>query len=141
MIEIKLKQIVNASPHQLATLLLDHVGLERFVNAKFSIIRTANEGELPGGKGCQRQVSTLGNRFVEEIIKADSSAIHYQIVGDRPLKNHRGEIHFKAQGDGTLVHYHIVGETPFWMPSRLVQWLISRDIDNALNKIAAHFAQ
>ena len=139
MITISIQQQVSATSQQLLALLTDHENLDRFINAKFKIVKQG-DGELVGGIGCQRQISTLGQCFIEEITQADESGIHYHIVGDKPLKNHQGTIDFKPADNGVLIDYKIVGEPPFYQPKFIVKWLIERDIRRGMVKIAKHFS-
>lgn len=118
--------------------LLEHEQLSRFFNASFDIIKPQNPQEIIGGKGCQREVSTRGNCFVEEIVKADLSGIQYKIVGQGPLKNHHGDISFEVVDGGTLIHYSITGDVVGWVPEFLFAWVLKYDISNALNKLATH---
>ena len=129
MVKVSVQQQVQASRKQVLGELLDHANLSRFFNAKFRQVRKQNEGSITGGQGTQRQVSMLGTSFVEEILSADESGISYQIIGDWPVKQHRGTITLIAgQGDETLVNYQIVCQSPWFLPSALLQCLLNKDM-------------
>ncbi|NMP31705.1 SRPBCC family protein [Thalassotalea sp. M1531] len=136
---VNLVQQVKAEPEQLLNLLIDHENLSRFFNASFNIVRASQEGEIIGGKGTQRRVTTMGQCFIEEITKADVEGIEYHIVGSRPLKHHRGNITFSPNSQGTLMSYYIEGIAPSYLPSFLVQYLLNRDIQKTMKAIAKHF--
>lgn len=137
MINIHVQQKVDASPQQLLNELLDHVNLSRFFNMNFALVRQQNAGEVIGGTGAMRQVTMLGSRFVEEILFADETGIHYRIVGERPLKRHSGEISFTELAPlKTLIDYRISGVGPWFLPDALLQWIIARDIKRAMTKLA-----
>lgn len=143
MISIFLEKNISASPVQVITTLLEHEELYRFFNAKFKLIKEQDEGEMKGGKGTVRLVSMLGVRFEERIISADNQHIHYQIVGNQLVANHRGYIHVcfenKTVTPLTQVTYQISCKSPWWLPSFLLRFLIKKDIKLALTKLATHF--
>lgn len=137
MINIHVKQQIDASKSQLLAELLDHVNLSRFFNAKFELVRTQKAGEITGGAGSMRQVSMLGTSFIEEIVSASDSGICYRIVGSKPLKQHAGKILFtEVTPTTTMVDYHISGTGPWFLPDSLLQFFIGRDIEKAVNKLA-----
>ncbi len=137
--KIHLTRLINAEIALLLPTLLEHEHLSRFFNATFEIKRHEHGGEILGGKGCLRQVETRGSRFVEEITKADLSGIQYQIVGEGPLKNHQGDIHFTVVDGGTRVDYYIQGEVVGWVPDFLFTFVVKRDIAKALDNLVRHF--
>lgn len=137
--DIHVTQKINATPEQLLPVLLDHQQLNRFFNAVFEVTKASNDGEPVGGTGCLRQVSTRGNTFTEEIIAADFSGIHYRIVGDKPLKNHKGHIQFIAAGSETEIRYYIHAESAGWIPSFIIQKVLKGDISRALSRLAMFF--
>ncbi|MCH2056431.1 MAG: SRPBCC family protein [Thalassotalea sp.] len=139
MLVIDLAKEVSTNPQTLLETLLEHEQLSRFFNASFTVERQSDEGEIAGGKGCRRQVTTMGQTFSEEILKADLSGITYRIVGSKPIKHHLGRIVFETTGDTTLISYHIKGIAPNHLPTFLVKFLIQRDIKSALKKLAFHF--
>lgn len=139
MVVIDLVKEVSTNPQTLLETLLEHEQLSRFFNATFIVERESDEGEIAGGKGCRRQVTTLGQTFSEEILKADLSGITYRIVGSKPLKHHLGRIVFETHGDKTLISYHIKGIAPNHLPNFLVKFFIKRDINCALKKLATYF--
>ncbi|MFT6900672.1 MAG: hypothetical protein ACJAXS_000849 [Colwellia sp.] len=143
MISITLKQNVIASPSQVSTILLEHDQLNRFFDADFSLIKNQNNGEINGGKGAVRQISMLCVKFKEEIISADNQHIHYKIVGNKPVSDHRGDIYFCLNKitaiPTTEVTYHISCKAPWWLPSFVLSFLIKKDVTQALKKIALHF--
>ncbi len=143
MIFISIKQTLNADPLQIITTLLDHQQLDRFFNAKFELIKTANSGELKGGKGAIRQVKMANATFNERIIMANPSHICYQIVGNKPVANHQGDIYLVANTGAksitTDLNYCIRCKAPWWLPNALLKHLISKDITQALNKLQHYF--
>ncbi|ASM52968.1 hypothetical protein PNIG_a0683 [Pseudoalteromonas nigrifaciens] len=142
MIQITLKQKIAATPLQVRDALLDHAQLERFFNAKFVLLKKQNEGEIIGGKGAIRQVIMAGVRFEERIISADSNHISYQIIGNKPVAEHRGDIYFCVSDNAptsTEVTYNIRCKTPWWLPSLVIKFFIKKDIAQALNKLKANF--
>lgn len=136
---IYIQKLVSADIASLLPTLLDHERLSRFFNATFKVIKHQNQQEVIGGKGCQREVSTRGECFVEEIVKADLSGIQYEIVGKGPLDNHLGDISFEVVDGGTIIHYNIKGDVVGWVPEFLFAMVLKHDIAGALNKLAKHF--
>jgi hypothetical protein len=143
MISVTLKQNVIASPSQVCTILLEHEQLNRFFDADFSLIKNQNNGEIKGGKGAIRQISMIGVKFEEEIMSADKQHIHYKIVGDKPVSDHRGDIYFSLNKITTIsttdVTYQISCKAPWWLPSFVLSFLIKKDVTQALKKIARYF--
>jgi len=142
MINIYIKQLIQAESKAVLEVLLDHENLDRFFNAKFSLITPQNTGEKPGGVGCVRQITMGGNTFNEEIIKASSEHICYRIVGKGPVDDHQGDIRLtpKESNKFTVLQYTIQCKGPVWLPSFLLKWFISSDIKKAMKKLAEHFA-
>ena len=142
MISIDLTQKVAATPSQISEVLLEHEQLNRFFNADFQLINNQNEGEITGGKGAVRQVSMLGVKFKERIISADNQHISYQIMGNKPVAEHRGDIYFyedNAETPMTEVNYKISCKAPWWLSSFVLGFFIKKDIAQALNKLANNF--
>jgi hypothetical protein len=145
MILISLKQSLTARPSQVREILLEHEHLNRFFNATFLLLKTQNEGEIRGGKGSIRQVSMLGGKFQEQIISADDNHISYQIIGNKPVAQHRGDIYFKTDNSRavakTEITYNISCKAPWWIPSFVLGFFIKKDITQALKKLASHFKE
>jgi hypothetical protein len=139
MINIVVKKILTATPLQIREALLEHEQLNRFFNAEFLLIKKQNEGEVKGGKGAVRQVNMLGIQFEEQIINADNNHISYQIIGNKPVADHRGEVYFYQRIDAstamTDVTYNIVCKSPWWIPSIILSYFIEKDIIQALKKL------
>lgn len=136
MIDIDIKQMINAERQEVLKQLLDHEGLSRFFSAKFQLVCTANQGEIKGGKGALRQVDTMGVSFIEEVVKADNNGMEYRIVGSWPIQQHYGRIHLSLELDKTLLHYRIEGKGPWFIPDSLLQFFIGNDVRRAMNKLA-----
>ncbi|WP_338363535.1 SRPBCC family protein [uncultured Pseudoalteromonas sp.] len=143
MIFISIKQTLNAEPLQIITTLLDHQQLDRFFNAKFELIQTQNSGELKGGKGAIRQVKMANATFNERIVMANPGHICYQIIGDKPVAHHQGDIYLVANAGAksstTELTYCIRCKAPWWLPNALLKHLISKDIIQALIKLQHYF--
>ncbi|WP_147301914.1 SRPBCC family protein [Thalassotalea euphylliae] len=138
MVKVSVQQQVQASRQQVLAELLDHVNLSRFFDAKFSLVRAQQAGAVTGGIGSQRQIKMLGTRFVEEILAADENGVSYKIVGDWPVKNHRGDIALSETEHGTtVVDYQIVCQAPWFIPSALLQYLLTKDVAKAMQRLAA----
>ncbi|REL30906.1 SRPBCC family protein [Thalassotalea euphylliae] len=138
MVKVSVQQQVQASRQQVLAELLDHVNLSRFFDAKFSLVRAQQNGAVVGGIGSQRQIKMLGTRFVEEILAADENGVSYKIVGDWPVKNHRGDIVLSETKHGTtVVDYQIVCQAPWFIPSALLQYLLTKDVAKAMQRLAA----
>lgn len=143
MISITVKQNVTATPSQIRNILLEHEQLNRFFNANFLLINKQNEGEIKGGKGAIRQVSMTGVTFEEQIISADDTHISYQIIGNKPVAEHRGDIYFCSDSNSvtpmTEITYNINFKTAWWQPSFILVFFIKKDITQALKNLAVHF--
>jgi len=143
MISITLKQNIPAPPSQVRDTLLEHEKLNRFFDADFSLIQKQNDGEIKGGQGAVRQVKMIGVTFEERIISADHNHISYQIVGNKPVANHRGDILFCEDKTSSIpitkITYHIKCKTPWWLPSFVLSFFIKKDIAQALEKLVIHF--
>ena len=94
MVNVYYQKNIAATPKELRDTLLDHQNLSDFFNASFKVLKAENDNEISGGKGCVREVTILGVRFKEEIVRADTNGIEYRVVDDFPVKAHRGVIAF-----------------------------------------------
>jgi hypothetical protein len=145
MIFITLKQNLAATPEQVSSTLLDHARLNRFFNARFLLLNYQNDGEIKGGAGSLRQVKTVGSTFNELIVSANNSHISYQIVGDKPVANHRGDIYFFAVENSVIpmseVNYHIRCSSLWWLPDFIVKYFIEKNINHALKNLKSHFKE
>lgn len=147
MISISLKQNIAAKPSQVREILLEHKHLDRFFDATFLLLKTQNEGEITGGKGSIRQVSMPSGKFQERIISADDTHISYQIIGNKPVAEHRGDIYFHTDNNSpepstapiTKITYNISCKAPWWIPSFVLGFFIKKDITQALKKLATYF--
>jgi hypothetical protein len=147
MISISVKQNIASKPSQVRDILLEHKHLDRFFNATFLLLKTQNKGEISGGKGSIRQVSMPGGKFQERIISADDTHISYQIIGNKPVAEHRGDIYFHTDNNSpepltapiTKITYNISCKAPRWIPSFVLSFFIKKDITQALKKLASHF--
>lgn len=143
MISIAVKQTINATPLQIKEILLEHEQLNRFFNAEFILIRKQNEGEVKGGKGATRQISMMGVKFEEKIVSADNNHISYQIIGNKPVSEHRGNIYFSQDNNTTTpnteVNYNIRCKAPWWIPTFVLSFFIKKDVKQALSKLAIKF--
>ena len=147
MISISVKQSIATSPSQVMEVLLRHEHLNQFFNATFVLLKTQNKGEISGGKGAVRQVSMLGGKFQEQIISADNKHISYQIIGNNPVAEHRGDIYFYMDNNSpelsttliTKVTYNINCIAPWWIPDFVLSFFVKKDITQALKKLATHF--
>jgi len=143
MVLINLKQQVNASTQLVRETLLEHEKLDRFFNAEFALIKSEDKGEIKGGKGAIRQVMMSGLIFEEQIISADDNHIRYQILGNKPVANHCGHIHFQQSDElnpQTEITYEIRCKAPWWIPSFVLGFFIKKDIKQALKKLALNFS-
>ncbi|KGJ96211.1 SRPBCC family protein [Colwellia psychrerythraea] len=148
MITIVVKQQVAAPLGQVSQALLDHAQLDRFFNAKITLIKPQNKGELLGGKGAIRQIAIGKIVFNEEIISASNMHICYRIVGKGPVSEHQGDIHLSetqliAEGianQSTQLDYVIQFNGPKWLPDFLLKFFVGRDIKNSMKKLALYFS-
>ena len=145
MIFINIRQKIAATPEMVKSTLLDHAQLHRFFNAKFLLIKSQNSGEVAGGKGAIRQIQMSGLEFKEQIISADDNHISYQIIGNKPVAKHQGDIYFSSAEDEvtpvTAITYCIQCAAPWWLPSFILKFFIEKDIVSALKKLNSHFKE
>ena len=140
MVNVDVVQVIAAAPSEVSKILLDHQNAGQFFDAKFNVAKTADEGEVFGGKGAIRDINVAGVKFSEQILIANDNHIRYAIIGDRPLRGHQGNIYLEAQSPcSTSVRYTIVCEAPKWLPDKLVEFLLSHAMKKALVKINKHF--
>jgi hypothetical protein len=161
MITIKVTQKILAPVEQVCQVLLDHQQLDRFFNAKIALVKNQNNGELIGGKGAVRRISIGKIVFEEEVVSASLEHICYRIIGSWPVSEHQGDIRLIPQvipreapqkepqvssldsnsnNDSTQLDYVIKFNAPKWLPDFLLKFFVGRDIVNAMNKLADHFA-
>lgn len=142
MIFITTSHTLVASPQQVKAALLDHAALGRFFNAKFLLVKPQNNDEEPGGVGAIRQVSMAGVTFKEQIVAVNKHHICYQIIGNKPVAKHKGDIYFFAVNSTPVrcqVSYSIRCKAPWWLPNSVLEFFIKRDVVNALKKLNNYF--
>ena len=139
MVNVYYQKNIAATPKELRDTLLDHQNLSDFFNASFKVMKSENDNEVSGGKGCVREVTILGVRFKEEIVRADTNGIEYRVVDDFPVRAHRGVIAFTPQENATKVSYRITCRAPWYIPSWLLSRLLQNDIEQCLDKLGARF--
>lgn len=131
---------LTAPTDEVMAVLLDHAGLSRFFSAKFDEVVAANPGQVQGGEGAIRRVTTLGQQFDEQIVLAEPLRLHYRIIGEGPLRKHRGQIELTAHAQGTQLYYRIDGESANWVPTAAIAFVLRREIRQTLEKLRRHFA-
>jgi len=142
MIKIEVKQHILAPVDQVVKTLLAHQQLDRFFNAKFQLIKTQNAGEIKGGKGAVRQITIGKIVFEEQIVSASHNHICYRIIGKGPVFDHQGDIYLTPDDvdiKSTQLDYVIKFKGPKWLPDFILMFLVERDIQNAMNKLAVYF--
>lgn len=140
MVNVDVVQLVAATPNEISEILLDHQQLDRFFDAKFSLAKQPDEGEVAGGKGAIRNVTIAGVTFAEQVLSANAKHISYAIIGDRPLRNHQGNIYLVEQSPSlTRVRYTIICQGPKWLPEKLVAFLLAQGVKKALIKLNQFF--
>jgi hypothetical protein len=140
MVNVNVVQVIAAASNEVSKILLDHQNAGQFFDAKFILAKTADDGEVSGGKGAIRNLNVAGVKFSEQILIANDNHIRYAIIGDRPLSGHQGNIYLEEQSSSsTSVRYTIVCEAPKWLPDKLVEFLLSQAMKKALVKINKHF--
>lgn len=139
MVKVFYEKLIKACPSELCGVLLDHHNLRDFFNATFKVVKKADIDQPQGGKGCVREVSILGIRFCEKIIKADENGIHYCVVNNFPVKAHAGHIRFQREGNHTLVAYSISCQAPWFIPNRFLQRVLQSDVEQCLHKLGERF--
>ncbi len=97
MINITVAQKICASANEIAEVLLNHAQLGRFFNAQISLVKPENEGAIKGGQGAVRHITIGKITFEEEIINASYHHICYQIIGNKPVANHQGDIYLNTE--------------------------------------------
>jgi len=101
MISITVAQEILAPANEVAEVLLNHAQLGRFFNAQISLVKPENQGELKGGQGAVRQIRIGKITFKERILSANYHHICYQIIGNKPVANHQGDIYLTTNSDVT----------------------------------------
>lgn len=150
MITIEVTQKILAPAKQVRDALLDHQQLDRFFNAKVTLIKRQDEGEAIGGKGAIRQITIGKIVFEEEIVSASHEHICYRVIGNWPVSEHQGDIHLTSQeapqassldsnSNTTQLDYVIKFNGPKWLPSFLLKFFVKRDIVSAMKKLAQYF--
>lgn len=75
----------------------------------------------------RRLVNMRGHQFTEKVIHLCDSELIYQMEGNRPVKNHRGEINYIQTANGDYLHYKIEGQSNTWVPTWLLKIVMYYD--------------
>ncbi|MFC3093824.1 SRPBCC family protein [Alteromonas sediminis] len=142
MIEVYTKGEVHLPPRQLQKIFLDHINLDRFFNAKFSLVRKS-DSENPNGLGAIRLVDVGIAKFKEEIVFVTDTELHYKVIGDRvPVKHHMGKIKWTPCDTGRcLFEYSITCTSNSPVPNFILKWALQRELDQMLTKLQQFAAE
>ena len=69
MVNVDVVQTIAAVPSEVSKVLLDHQNAGQFFDAKFSIAKSADEGEVFGGKGAIRNLKVLLRKKLFQVLK------------------------------------------------------------------------
>lgn len=91
---------------------------------------------------CQRRlVHMRGHEFIEEIIQLSETKLVYQIVGEGPVKNHRGQIEYITYKGGHYLQYQIHGQSNTWVPTWLLRIVMYCDFTLASKRLRAYLSE
>lgn len=139
MITIRLTQQIKSGVNDVFNTLLEHEQLSRFFSGTFRVVHPSKDTSNSNGVGAVREICMRGETFCEEITAAKDGCIEYRILGNKPIKNHRGMIDIKPNQLGCLVNYVIECEAQWWQPSFIVKRIITHDISVGLTKLTEYF--
>lgn len=83
----------------------------------------------------RRLVNMRGQQFTEEIIHLSDNKFVYQIVGNRPVKDHQGQIEYICTADERYLHYKIQGQSNTWVPTWLLRIVMFYDFTLAARRL------
>jgi hypothetical protein len=82
-----------------------------------------------------RLVNMRGHKFTEKIIHQCGSKLVYQIEGNGPIKNHKGEIQYIRSSDEHYLHYQVHGQSNTWVPSWVLRMVMCYDFTLAAKRL------
>ena len=101
---VSVQQFIPAPPHAVWDQYTDHVSWTHW--AGLGKVHLERQGDpAPNGTGCVRIISSAGVSVAEEVLAFEiPKRMTYRILrGGLPIKDHLGEVNFKAQDEGTLI--------------------------------------
>lgn len=137
---VKQEKYIPTSVENVLSEFLDHDNLSQFFNAKFRVVKLADEKERDGGKGSIREVSISGVTFQEEIVNANAKEIEYRVLGSFPVREHRGTISFESHQNSTFVSYKIRCKTNWYLPRFILEPLLNKDLKKCLAILESKYA-
>ena len=95
-------------PEQVFDYFAEHENLADLLGAKITRLKNGTDGNR-NGVGSIRQLKVGPTAPFEETVTefVPNELIGYEITRGSPLKGHRGEMRFTAEGTGTHLHYEI----------------------------------
>ena len=139
---IEIQQRFSASPARVFAAVTDHKRLEQW--QKGTRVTIEKDGvPPPNGLGAIRKVSNGPFHIYEEIVRwEEPQAMDYRIVRGAPLRDHLGEIRLAPAADGgTLVRYRVRFELPWYAGGRLMERLVSRQLERLITAAYARLAE
>jgi uncharacterized protein YndB with AHSA1/START domain len=139
---IEIQQRFSAPPARVFAAVTDHKRLEQW--QKGTRVTIEKDGvPPPNGLGAIRKVANGPLRVYEEVVRwEESQAMDYRLVRGAPLHDHLGEIRLAPAADGgTLVRYRIHFAVPWYAGGRLMEQLISSQLERVIRAAYARLAE
>ncbi|WP_199608806.1 hypothetical protein [Flocculibacter collagenilyticus] len=152
MVEVSRSHRFPIAKEHIMALFLEHEQLDRFFDAKFSIVsapsvnnkqpHASNLSTLQAQhEGLIRKVSTPLLTFNEKVLAVQANLIRYCIIGECLISDHQGDIVFTENNSGCKVNYTIRCKAPRWFPSFLLKLILNDMIKKAFKRLTAWLNQ
>ena len=140
---IEFKQRFHAPIQQVFNDMTDHAAFGRLLRVKIRRIKDGADPQYPNGLGSVRRISPPGLPVFEEtVIRFDANRrMDYTITKGSPIKNHRGTLQFRADGNGTQLEYTIRFEPKLGIPflGKALEFLVGTPIQRAIKQLARRY--
>jgi uncharacterized protein YndB with AHSA1/START domain len=123
-------------PERVFAYLSEHENLGDLLGAKITRLRDGSDGHR-NGVGSARELKVGPVPPFEETVTefVPNELIAYRITKGSPLKEHRGEMRFTAEGEGTHLHYEISFSSKIPGVDLIVAQGLKRNIGKGLARV------
>jgi uncharacterized protein YndB with AHSA1/START domain len=126
----------SAPPARVFAHLAEHENLAAVFGARVERLRDGDDGQRNSAGSARRlKIGPLPD-FDETVTEyVPDELIRYRITRGSPVRDHRGEMRFQADGPGTWLHYEIAFGAVVPGLDRLIAAMLERNMVNGLRAV------
>lgn len=136
---IHVERFIHGTPEAVFDTYTDHVGWADWGGLSDASIAKEGHPE-PNGSGCVRVFGPPKFAAYEEVLEFERpKRMTYRVLrGGIPIKNHRGEVHFEAEGTGTRIRWDVRFDSKIPGLGLVLRLGLTRFFKGVLDGLAEH---